>query len=107
MVGKGKLLKVYLGESERYHGKPLYQFLVRWLKERGVAGVTVCRGIEGYGQDKILHTARLLELSADLPVILEVVDTEENIGALVPEICRMVPKGLVFSVDVEIHKYGK
>jgi len=107
MVGRGKLLKIYLGENERYHGKPLYQHLVRWLKERGVAGATVCRGIEGYGQDKILHTARLLELSADLPVILEVVDTPEKIGALVPEIVKLVPKGLVFTADVEIHKYGK
>lgn len=104
---QGKLLKVYTGENERYQNKPLYQHLVRWLKNMGIAGVTVNRGIEGYGQDKILHSARLLDLSADLPIVLEIVDTPDNINALLPDITAMVPRGLVFSVDVEIHKYGK
>lgn len=104
---KGKLLKVYVGENERYQNKPLYQYLVRWLNKNGVAGVTVNRGIEGYGHDKVLHSARLLDLSADLPIVLEIVDTPENIEAVLPEITKMVPRGLVFSVEVEIHKYGK
>ncbi|AHF06232.1 DUF190 domain-containing protein [Desulfitobacterium metallireducens] len=107
MQGKGKLLKVYVGESERYRNKPLYQYLIKWLREKGIAGVTINRGIEGYGQDKVVHTTRLLELSADLPIVLEVVDSAEKIEEILPELCQMVPKGLVFSTDIFIHKYGK
>ena len=107
MLGKAKLLKVYIGESERYKNKPLYQYLVHWLKDKGIGGVTVNRGIEGYGRDKVLHTARFLELSSDLPMILEIVDLAEKIDPLIPEICAMVPKGLVFAADIQIYKYGK
>lgn len=107
MQGKAKLLKVYLGENERYKNKPLYQHLLRWLREKEIGGVTVNRGIEGYGQDKVIHTARILELSADLPIVLEIVDTPEKIEAILPELCQMVPKGLVFSADIYVHKYGK
>lgn len=107
MLGKAKLLKVYMGESERHKNKPLYQFLVHWLKEKGIGGVTVSRGIEGYGQDKVLHTARLLELSSDLPIILEIVDVAEKLDPLIPEICAMVPKGLVFETDVQVHRHGQ
>lgn len=107
MAGQGKLLKIYVGESERYRDKSLYQYLVRWLREKGLGGVTASRGIEGYGKDKILHTARFLELSSDLPIVLEVVDSAEKIEAIIPEVCRMVPKGLIFSVDVQVHKHGK
>jgi len=107
MLGKAKLLKVYLGESERYKNKPLYQYLVHWLKEKGIGGVTVNRGIEGYGADKVLHTARFLELSSDLPMTLEIVDVTEKIDPLIPEICAMVPKGLVFATDIEVYKHGK
>ena len=107
MLGKAKLLKVYIGESERYKNKPLYQYLVHWLKEKGIGGVTVSRGVEGYGGAKVLHTARLLELSSDLPMILEIVDVAEKIDPLISEICAMVPKGLVFSSDIYVHKHGK
>lgn len=107
MLGKAKLLKVYLGESERYKKRPLYQYLVHWLKEKGISGVTVNRGIEGYGADKVLHSARFLELSSDLPMILEIVDVAEKIDPLIPEICTMVPKGLVFAVDIYVYKHGK
>lgn len=107
MVEKAKLLKIYVGEMERYGGKSLYQHLVYWLKEKGIGGVTVLRGIEGYGQDKVIHTYRFLELSSDLPMVLEVVDHAEKIEAILPEVCKMVPKGLVFTSDIEVHKYGK
>ena len=103
MVGKAKLLKIYVGEKERFRNKPLYQYLVHWLKEQGISGVTVSRGIEGYGHDKVLRSARLLELSSDLPMILEIVDTVEKIDSIVPEVSRMVPKGLVYTVSVEVH----
>ncbi|WP_088187956.1 DUF190 domain-containing protein [Desulfosporosinus sp. FKA] len=107
MLGKARLLKVYMGESERYKNKPLYQYLVHWFKEKGIGGVTVSRGIEGYGQDKILHTARFLELSSDLPMILEVIDVPEKIDPLIPEVCSIVPKGLVFTADIQVYKHGK
>lgn len=107
MLEKAKLLKVYIGESERYKNKPLYQHLVHWLKEKGIGGVTVSRGIEGYGQDKVLHSARFLELSSDLPIVLEVVDEVAKIDAVIPEICELVPKGLVFAADITVYKYGK
>lgn len=105
MVEKAKLLKVYVGEKERFKNKPLYQYLVHWLKEQGISGVTVSRGIEGYGHDKVLRSARLLELSFDLPLILEIVDTVEKIELIVPELTKMVPKGLVYTVDIEVHKH--
>lgn len=107
MHGNAKLLRVYVGENERYKNKPLYQYLIKWLREKEIAGVTITRGIEGYGQDKVVHTARLLELSADLPIVLEIVDTAEKIQEIIPELCQLVPKGLIFSTDIYVHKYGK
>lgn len=107
MLGKAKLLKIYVGEAERFEGKSLYQHLVYWFKEKGISGVTVLRGIEGYGQDKILHTYRFLELSSDLPMVLEVVDSADKIEAILPKVCELVPKGLVLTSDIEVHKYGK
>jgi PII-like signaling protein len=107
MLGKAKLLKVYLSESERYKNKPLYEFLVHWLKDKGIGGVTVNRGIEGFGADKVLHQACFIELSSKLPMILEIVDAAEKIDPLIPEICAMVTNGLVFAADIEVFKYGK
>jgi len=106
IAGKGKLLKVYLGETEKWKGKTLYHQLVLKLKEEGIAGATVYRGIEGYGADKVLHSAKILDLSADLPMVIEAVDTEENITKVLPLVQEMVPRGLVMVVDVEIIKYG-
>lgn len=107
MQKQAKLLKVYLGESERYQNRSLYQYLVHWLKEQGIGGVTVNRGIEGYGQDKVLHTARFLELSSDLPIVLEIVDEPAKIDAIIPEICDIAPKGLIFTADVTVFRHGK
>ncbi|MDQ7092340.1 DUF190 domain-containing protein [Desulfosporosinus sp. PR] len=107
MLGEAKLLKVYFGEKDQYQNEPLHQYLVHWLKEKGIGGVTVNRGIEGYGQDKLLRIARLFQLSSDLPIILEIVDVAENIDPLIPEICALVPKGLVFAEDIQVYKHGK
>lgn len=105
MIAKAKLLKVYVSEKEQFRNKPLYQYLVHWLREQGISGVTVYRGIEGYGHDKMLRSARLLELSSALPMILEIIDTEDKIDLIVPEISKMVPKGLVYTVGIEVHKH--
>jgi PII-like signaling protein len=101
---KGKLLKVYVGEKQRYQNKSLFQYLVHWLNEKGIRGVTVKRGIEGYGKDRVIHSTKLLELASDLPIVLEIADSVDVIDALLPDICKIVPKGLVFTVDIEIHK---
>lgn len=90
-----KLLKIYTGENEHWQGTTLYHALVLKFRELGLAGVTVYRGMEGYGHEKRLRTSRILELSADLPVIIEVVDTEENISRVLPLVKKMVQKGLV------------
>ncbi len=101
-----KLLKIYIGENVRWQGQPLYRALVLKLKQAGLAGVTVLRGVEGYGQQKVVHTTRLLELSADLPMIIECVDTAEKIEAVLPDICQMVKRGLVLTTDINIVKRG-
>ncbi len=99
--GHLKMLKIYTGENERWQGKALYHALVLKFREAGLAGVTVYRGIEGYGPEKMLRTSRILDLSVDLPVILEAVDTAENINRVLPMVKEMVKKGLVIIQDVE------
>ncbi|MHB9095996.1 MAG: DUF190 domain-containing protein [Eubacteriales bacterium] len=103
--GKSKLLKIYVGETEKWKGKNLYHQLLLRLKEEGIAGVTVYRGIEGYGADKVLHSSRILDLSADLPMVIEAVDSEENITKVLPLVKEMVPRGLIMVVDVEVIQY--
>ena len=82
--GRGKLLRIYVGESDTWHGKPLYQAIVERVRQEGMAGATVLRGIEGFGHASRLHTARILRLSEDLPVLIEIVDTEERIERVLP-----------------------
>jgi uncharacterized protein len=88
-------LKIYLGESDRFEGKPAYQAVVQRMRERGLWGATVTRGIYGYGKKSRLHTASVLRLSEDLPIVVEAVDSEKKILALVPEISEMVKGGLI------------
>jgi PII-like signaling protein len=102
-----KLMKIYTGENEHWQGTVLYHALALKLRELGLAGVTVYRGMEGYGPEKRLRTSRILELSADLPVILEVVDTAENIERALPLVREMVKKGIIIIQDVEIIQDGE
>lgn len=95
LEGTSLLLRMYLGESDHWHGKPLYQAIVERLRERGLAGVTVLRGIEGYGARQHLHTSRILSLSEDLPIVIEVVDAEAKIRQVLPEIDEMIGDGLI------------
>lgn len=99
---KGKLLKIYVGETETWNGKNLYHHILLKLRQEGIIGATVSRGIEGYGADKVLHSAKILDLSADLPMLIEAVDTEENIQRVLPVIRDIVPRGLIFIADVEV-----
>ncbi len=103
--GKAKLLTVYIGEQDHHHHRPLYQVLVEKLRERGLAGATVLRGIEGYGKRSRIHTASILRLSEDLPVVIQVVDGEERIRSALPLIEELVTDGLVTLQDVDVILY--
>lgn len=105
--GKCKILKIYISEDSKYKNHNLYHALILKLKETGMAGVTVARGIEGYGQGRRLHTSRILELSASLPIIIEVIDKMEKIEMVIPIVKEMVNEGLVIVTDVDVIKYGK
>jgi PII-like signaling protein len=103
--GPGKWLRVYIGESDRWQGKPLFQAIVEMLRREGVAGATVLRGIEGFGAHSRIHTARILRLSEDLPLVIDVVDSAERIERILPMLDDMVNEGLITVIDVEIVKY--
>jgi PII-like signaling protein len=103
--GEGKLLRIFIGESDRWHGKPLYQAIVERVREEGLAGATVLRGIEGFGADSRLHTARILRLSEDLPVVVEIVDSAEQIERILPVLDEMVGEGMVTLERVEVIAY--
>ena len=105
LAGEGKLLRIFIGESDTWHGRPLYEAIVRRVREEGLAGATVLRGIEGFGADSRLHTSRILRLSEDLPVVIEVVDTPERIDAILPLLDEMIGEGMVTLENVEIVAY--
>ena len=98
-------MKIFIGESNQWHGKPLYDAIVRRCREMGIAGATVTRGIEGYGANSRIHTARLLRLSEDLPIKIEIVDKKERIHQLLPLLDEMVTEGLITIEDVHVVKY--
>jgi len=93
--GERVLMRIHIGESDKFDGKPLYQEIVQLLRRRKYAGATVFRAIMGFGASSKLHTDRFLELSSDLPVIIECVETEERIKAILPELDNMIGGGLI------------
>jgi PII-like signaling protein len=99
------LLRIFIGESDHYHGKPLYEQIVLKARELNLAGATVLRGVMGFGADSRIHTAKLLELSVDLPMVIEIVDTEEKINMLMPFIDDTVTEGLVTLEKMRVIKY--
>ena len=103
--GEGKLLRIFIGESDKHDHKPLYQAIVEMLREEGLAGATVLRGIEGFGAHSHLHTARILRLSEDLPIVIEVVDGAERIEAVLPKLDAMIGDGMVTLERVEVLAY--
>jgi uncharacterized protein len=90
----GQLLRIFIGESDRWGGLPLYEAIVQEARKRGLAGATVFRGFEGFGARSRIHTARILRLSEDLPIVVEIVDTEEKIQSFLPALDEMVKEGL-------------
>ncbi len=103
--GQGVLLRIFIGESDRWHGRSLHLALVEEAKRQGLAGATVLRGIEGFGAHSRIHTTRLVELSSDLPLVIEIVDEEEKIRAFLPTVEAMVQEGLVTWERVNVLVY--
>ena len=93
--GERTLMRIFIGESDKYRGKPLYEALLEMFRAKGLAGATVLRGVAGFGASSRVHTDKILRLSLDLPLIVEVVETEETITALIPELDRMIGGGLI------------
>lgn len=102
---QGTLLRIFLGESDRHEGRPLYEWIVRRARERGLAGATVVRGTEGFGRHSRIHTGKILRLSTDLPVIVEIVDGEEKIEAFLAELDGVIREGLATLERVQIRFY--
>ncbi|MBI4564011.1 MAG: DUF190 domain-containing protein [Planctomycetes bacterium] len=103
--GEGQLLRIFIGESDKWEGMPLYEAIVRKARERGMAGATVWRGIEGFGASSRIHTTKILRLSEDLPIVVEIVDQAERIQGILPELDRMVTEGLMTLERVHIIAY--
>jgi hypothetical protein len=99
------LVRIYIGESDRWEHRPLYEAIVLKAREMGMAGATVLRGPMGFGKSSILHTAKILRLSMDLPVVIEVVDTEQKVQGFLPMIGRMVSGGLVTTEQLKVIHY--
>ena len=100
--GDAKKLTIYVGDSLRFGHKKLYYAIVEVLHDEGIAGATVLHGIEGYGADKQIHTARILDLSGDLPVVIIAIDRTEKIEAVIPKLDAMIDKGLITSEEVRV-----
>ena len=102
---EGHLLRIFIGQSDRWHGKPLYEAIVLKARELHLAGATVLRGPMGFGAHSRIHTAKILRLSEDLPIVIEIVDAKEKIDTLLPHIDEMVHEGLVTLEPVQVIKY--
>jgi PII-like signaling protein len=102
---EGQLLRIFIGESDRYENIPLYEWLVKQARQKGLAGATVLRGIAGFGAASRIHTANILRLSLDLPVVVEIVDKPERIQAFLPIVDGAVKEGLVTTEKAHIKLY--
>ena len=102
---EGMLLRIFVGESDQYANKALYEQIVLKAREMNLAGATVTRGVMGFGANSRMHSAKLLRLSEDLPLIIEIVDTEENLNKLIPFLDEVVTEGLITLEKVRVIKY--
>jgi len=106
LEGEGTLLRIFVGELDKWHHMPLYEAIVLRARELGLAGATVFRGPMGFGAHSRLHRVKIFDLSEDLPVIVEIVDKEEKVQAFLPELDRMVGDGLITMEKVRVIKYS-
>ena len=102
---EGKLLRIFVGEADRWHGRPLHEAIIEEARRRGLAGATAWKGFMGFGANSRLHTAKVLRLSEDLPVVIEIVDAEEKVAAFLPVLDEMVREGLVTVERAEVILY--
>ena len=109
LEGKGKLLRIFIGEDDHLEKRPLYNVIVEKARGLGMAGATVVRGVESFGAGSMIHTAKLLELSEDLPIVIEVVDTEEKVDAFLPAVEDIFEKagcgGMITEEKVNVIHY--
>ena len=103
--GTAQLVRIFLGESDRWKGQPLYVAIVEEMRKAGLAGATVFKGVLGFGAHSVVHAARIVDLSSDLPIVIELVDSEANIAAFRPKLDEMVGEGLVTIEKVEVIAY--
>lgn len=106
IASKAKRLRIYIGESDHFKRRSLYHAIVEKAKELDMAGATVLRGIMGYGANSRIHTAKIVDLSSDLPIVIELIDSEEYITKLLPFLDEVLEEGMVTIDDVEVVKYG-
>ncbi len=104
--GEQVLVRIFLGESDRWQHQPLYVALVERLRREGFAGATVLRGIAGFGARSVMHVSRILRLSEDLPIVVEIVESEDRVRALTPILDEMVTEGLITMEKVRVLKYA-
>ena len=103
----GQLLRIFIGESDKWEGLPLYEAIILKARELNIAGATMLRGMMGYGAASRIHTAKILRLSEDLPLLIEIVDSEDNINAFLPILDGMMSSGLITLEKVQVLQYGE
>jgi PII-like signaling protein len=103
----GKLLRIFVDEGDRYNGKPLYMAIVDALKSAGFTGATVLKGIEGFGASRVVNAARSFDASANLPILIEVIDEESKVLAFVPTLREMIAEGLITLENLELRRISK
>lgn len=106
MSRKGELLRIYIGQSDTYKGLPLYEWIVKKANDRGLASATVVRGLEGFSSRGRVHTAKIMRLSSNLPVIVEIVDTPQKIEDFLPIVEEAIKDGLITIENIRIRLYG-
>lgn len=105
LIGEGVLLRIFIGEADRHGGRPLSEVIVEAARKAGLAGATAWKGFMGFGAHSRMHTAKVLRLSTDLPVVIEIVDTREKIEAFLPELDQLVGEGLVTLERADVRMY--
>ncbi|MEX0704149.1 MAG: DUF190 domain-containing protein [Planctomycetales bacterium] len=105
LPAEAELLRIFIGESDKHHGRPLYEAIVEEARRRGLAGATVLRGTLGFGANSRIHTAKILRLSEDLPMVIEIVDQPERIAEFLPDLDDLIAEGLVTLEKVRVIAY--
>jgi hypothetical protein len=105
--GEQVLMRIFFGESDRWEHRPLHAALLELFRSRGLAGATVLRGVAGFGADSVVHTANILRLSSGLPLVIEVIDSQEHLDSVLPDVDKMMRGGLITMEKVRVLKYDR